>query len=291
MSQLLMHQQRIKNASKKLFVLTANWRSFSSLVFIIFSTPYGNVVRKSDLGLYKTTTKFCGQYIALFLNNKQNLLIQIHHYNFINKTPFKNNFYSSLISGAKIWGKHSADDFPEHEILLKIPTETAYESELVLEYYYSGHKLQSLTFTFSPGNIFNLPDHNTVIIGGSQSYNAPAFRRAASLDNNEINPPLSLVIALKAICKTLHIQEIIGVKAHKTITTYPSPQTALYSYDNLWKISYGQDYGDYYKIPIHVTRNPDAEVLGKHKSRAKRKRIIRMQMKADILNNLRQLLH
>ncbi|MDE2388330.1 MAG: DUF535 family protein [Betaproteobacteria bacterium] len=231
----------------------------------------------------KFFTKFTGRYFAKFLSPREKLMIQCNHYAFLDRIISDDDFFLNIKKGITIWTQEYNTCNDKQSIVLKTPNLSKREGEIVLEYFFNNTLLYFITFSFSPGTIFGLPNEQLIAIGGSQGrYSHSELTRNASKLNGEINPSTALILALKAISRVLGIKILLGIKVSQHSSLNINPEIGYFSYDDLWSKNYGEEYPNYYVIPTDTLRKVSDTVEGSHKSRTRKKRI----RKEDMINQI-----
>lgn len=231
----------------------------------------------------KFFTKFTGRYFAKFLSPREKLMIQCNHYAFLDRIISDDDFFLNIKKGITIWTQEYDTCSDKQSIVLKTPNLSKKEGEMVLEYFFNNTLLYFITFSFSPGPIFGLPNEQLIAIGGSQGrYSYSELTRNASKLNGEINPSTALILALKAISRVLGIKILLGIKVSQHSSLNINPEIGYFSYDDLWSKNYGEEYPNYYVIPTDTLRKVSDTVEGSHKSRTRKKRI----RKEDMINQI-----
>jgi uncharacterized protein VirK/YbjX len=136
-----------------------------------------------------------------------------------------------------------------------------------------------------------MQDIQVVFIGGSQGFPGnSALIRSASRSNGEISPATAIVIAIKAISKTINIENILGVKTAYQLSLCSEPNTGLSSYNDLWIKNYGEECSLFYVMSTNAYRDVSESVSGSHHSRTRRKRKAKMNLMNTIMQEFKRYL-
>ncbi len=235
-------------------------------------SKFGNVLNKVTPDVKKRIEqKFTRAYLATFISLEQRIIFNSSHYHYIDE-HLTDSFFRQINKGIVLWGMDCDTD--AHQIVLTIPHGTSAEGDLLLEYRFNNKVLHQLTFSFIEGQLMGMEQKQLVFIGGSQGRLGKSESiRIASKQNREISPSTALVIALKAISKTLAIENITGVKAEHHISMQGDPcLKGQHSYNQLWLKNYGIETALFYVMPTHASPSESEPVAGSHASRTRRKR-------------------
>jgi uncharacterized protein VirK/YbjX len=215
--------------------------------------------------------KIFGGYLTPFTNLAQRIKLNSSFYDFLNMN-FNDEFFMELNKGVLIWKMDCNGNF--HNIVLSLPYMTKTEGDLSLQYWFNNDVLHSLTFSFIDGRLMKVKDKKLVFIAGSQGCRSSSpLVRDASKQNHEISPRAALVVALKAISKSLDIKKIAGIKSEYQVHLHNDVDLKkCHSYDELWIKNYGIDAGLFYVMPINVSPDASEPISGNHASRTRRKR-------------------
>lgn len=245
---------------------------------------YGRIIPKNAPFFDR---KFAAPYLATFLTPSQRLSIQSYLCDLIGGDFGPAEWAGGLADGLELW--RSVCPEGEQSLVLRLPVRTMLEGDLTLEHVFNGELLHRLSFALAPGAILGLPDRLVAFIGGSQGAHSSAqSTRQAARVNGEINAANMTMIALRALCQTLGITTVCGVNADHQPVVADSPERHLTTYDLFWQSQRGEAHQGFYVMPANLTYNDDDEVGAANRSRARRKRRLRMMLTDQIRDNILQ---
>lgn len=231
-----------------------------------------------------THLKYVHGYAARFLDPAANYKFIAHHYNFaLDKLSSARS--RALLSGqAHVWEAGSRERHLGIE--LRRATGTSVEGELVLNFTLNRKIIFMLTFSVFPGAYFDEPARSVIFVGGLQG--RPGCRediRMASKANDEVDPATMLLMALKAVGIAWNIETIVAVSAKYQISAdaLESAEARFANYDRIWMKGGGIAHGDrVYKLATQSRHGVHAPALGSHRSRTRRKRIVKDALWDDL---------
>ncbi len=236
---------------------------------------YGRAIPKGDPFFER---KFVTPYLATSLMPRQRLSIQTHLFEMLETRFSDRDFVDRLKLGIVLW--RVATDAGEQTVTLRLPFRTMLEGDLLLEHAIDGVTLYRFSFAFVPAGIIG--PRETVVIGGSQGVHGTGLlTRCAAKANGEINPAATLMIALRALCQTLGINDIHGVRADNQSVVYNRPDQNLGAYDTLWAQHGGVSQNGFYLMDANLSDCAQSIDSG-HKSRTRRKRRLKQAILAEI---------
>ncbi|MBW4024681.1 MAG: DUF535 domain-containing protein [Proteobacteria bacterium] len=229
--------------------------------------------------------KFLGPYLSTHLGTREKLAIQKHFLRFADTAFARGPLIRLLPHGICIWRRTAEGD--NHRIILRLSDATKFEGDLLLEYFYNGERLHSLSFVFAPGRVFNMPDAHVAFIGGSQGANGrQSEARAAARGTGGIHSANMLLLALRAICQSLDVTGICGVSSYFQLLNHTNQSPRDENYDRLWSMNDGQFHGHSYSMSATLHRDDEAELTGTHRTRRRRRRRLRQEIITEIVESL-----
>jgi uncharacterized protein VirK/YbjX len=235
---------------------------------------------------YVFDRKFLGPYLSTHLDTWQKLSIQKHLVCFL-EAKFQADFLSYLSAGGVFLWQKSAED-EDHKIMLRLADASKFEGDFALEYVFNGECLHRLSFVFSPGHIFDLPDSTVAFAGGSQGVNGGRTdTRSAARSNGGIHPANMLLLALRAICQSLDITGICAVTSRFQLFNLTQCSPRPENYELLWSMNGGTPFSHFYYMGSELEIDDSEPLTGTHRTRKRRRRRLRQQTIDDIANEVR----
>ncbi len=252
----------------RLVTLTRSLPEYCLYLARLKTSQYGRIIPKGDPFFDR---KFVTPYLATFFTAAQRLKIQSHLCDVLDRAFCPVSFMPHLRDGIVVWRDMQNGD--EQTVTLRLPVRTMLEGDLTLDYRLNGEMLYRFSLAFVPGYLLGLADQQVAFIGGSQGVHGTAetARRAAKL-NGEINAPAMLMIALRAICRTLDIGTICGVTAACQPVIHDAGDHHVSVYDGLWDKHHGIGRDGYYMMPVEPEESDEVEGANKSRTRRKRRR-------------------
>ena len=259
--------------------LATHLPSYALYYLRLKQSRYGRLIPKGDPFFDR---KFVTPYLALSLSARERLRIQTHLFETLETRFSDSDFVERLKSGVVLW--RAATEAGEQTVRLRLPVRTMLEGDLLLEHALDGETLYRLSFAFVPAGILGRRD--TVVIGGSQGVHGTGLlTRTAAKANGEINAAATLMIALRALCQALGIDDIHGVRADNQPVVHARADHNLGAYDTLWSQHGGVAQGGFYVMDAQLSDTSQGLDSG-HKSRTRRKRRLKQTILAEILSGL-----
>jgi uncharacterized protein VirK/YbjX len=234
--------------------------------------------------------KYLGDYLWLSLPTAQRREALAGHYQTLNALAGTVTPYLSSRTGTILW-QGDIPDSDESSLVIFEPAKLApMEGELQLRFSFRSRDLFTITFLLAPGHLFGSSAQTVLFIGGIQGgVDCRREIREASKINGEISPAKMLIIAIEAIAATFDIAEILAVSEDEQISHgYASDKMRL-DYHAFWTEAGGSRCGIFYHLAPRKPDKPLAEIPISHRSRTKRKREKRAQIRESIEMRLRAL--
>ncbi len=258
--------------------LATHLHSYALYYLRMKKSRYGRMIPKGDPFFER---KFVTPYLALSLTARERLSIQTHLFEMLDQRFPDGDFVERLKEGVVLW--RTPTEAGEQTVTLRLPFRTMLEGDLLLEHAVDGTTLYRFSFAFVPAGIVGAREG--VVIGGSQGIHGTGLLgRTAAKTNGEISPAAMLMIALRAICQALDIEDIHGVRADNQPVVYASADHHLGAYDNLWAQHGGASHNGFYVMDAALSDTLQAVDSG-HKSRTRRKRRLKQAYLAEIYAN------
>ena len=224
----------------------------------------------------KINFKHLGNYLALFLNINSRAAILINHYQQI-VNLMKDDFTENLITGdVVLWATSVEND--EFDIALAFP-DYGMEGDLSLVYNFNSKRLFTMSFTFTPGAILDLPDEQVLFITRVQGLggNFDSIRNATR-NLHDISPLALLLVAVQGVAASCGIPLIAGISVADQVTVGlgKSLVDSRHVYDDFWMNQGGEPVdGKFFLFPVPLPRKPLAMIKRNHRCRVKRKRLFK----------------
>lgn len=248
---------------------------------------YGRIIPKNNPFFDR---KFAAPYLASFLTPRQRLRIQADLCDYLDHDFGPADLTAQLADGIELWRKLSADGV--QSLRLGLPERTMLEGDLTIEHIFNGERLHRLSFAIAPGHLFGLKDTRIAFIGGMQGvWGGATAARLAARNNGEINPANMTMIALRALCQSLGVTAIGGVRADCQPVIAHEAGRREAAYDLFWTSQHGEARPGFYLMPVDLSYEDDAEVGAVNRSRARRKRRLRMALTQEIRDDFDALSH
>jgi uncharacterized protein VirK/YbjX len=223
------------------------------------------------------------------LGRRQRTEALIFHHAFLSST--------AKAGAAALWRKPfllwQADDIEghRHQVILQRAALAPMEGESELYLSLDGQRLFTLTFTIVSGKIIGEEDVPILLIGGLQgAYMAREKLRYAARATGEIAGPALLLSAASTIAEIMGIDILAGPSNKTQIAkeyTVDGRSTSL-NYDRLWNDANGhQNALSFFILSPAGARSQDALISGNHRSRTRRRRVLRAALRAEMLKNIK----
>ena len=226
--------------------------------------------------------KFVTPYLAMSLTARERLRIQTHLFASLEHRFAGGDVPERLTTGIVLW--RAATEAGEQTVTLSLPVRTMPEGDLPLEHAVDGMPLYRFSFAIVPAGV--LGRRERMVIGGSQGVHGTGLlMRAAAKANGEISPAATLMIALRALCRALGIDDIHGVKADNQPVVHARADDNLGAYDALWVQHGGASLDGFYLMDAQPS-DAGQNLESGHKSRTRRKRRLKQAILGEILSGL-----
>jgi len=211
------------------------------------------------------------------------LAVATHHYIAVAKN-FKQDFLvMSRGRGYKLWNKESEGEV--FDIHLRFPYVYNYDGDLCLALGAQGEDAYIITLSIAPGHIVDSAERRVLLISGIQGIagKIDAIRKVTEVCNN-VSPVHLLIMAAEALAETVGASAIVGIGNRQM----PSGQRSeddrqAFDYDAFWMPMVGKDEPDEtYHMTLPFMDKPIELIPAKHRSRARKRRELRNQIREEI---------
>lgn len=256
--------------------LATHLPSYAVYYLRLKQSRYGRMIPQGDPFFER---KFVTPYLAMSLTARERLRIQTHLFETLETRFGDGDFIERLKTGIVLW--RATTEAGEQTVTLSLPVRTMLEGDLLLEHAIDGTTLYRFSFAVVPAGI--LGPRESAVIGGSQgTHGTGLLTRTAAKANGEINPAATLMVALRALCQALGINDIYGVQAHNQPVVYAKADHNLGAYDTLWSQHGGVPRSGFHVMDAQLSDTQQSLDSG-HKSRTRRKRRLKQAIFAEIL--------
>jgi uncharacterized protein VirK/YbjX len=240
---------------------------------------------KFSLGHQKwSDLKYLRAYLARFLSIEQKRQCLSFHYEYVLRKATSKSARGLLVGKEMVWEKHKEGHI--FGIHLTPSSLTDREGELVFNFVLDGQIVYLLTFSIAPAAPFDGTQDTVVFVGGLQGRPGKASEiRLVSKLNDEINAASALFLALKALANCWQINRIVAISAKYQIShdadIYADQRSKIY--DAFWKDAGGFASSDlFFTLDASFHRAASDPVSGAHKSRTRRKRVLKEALKKEL---------
>jgi len=233
-----------------------------------------------------TSLKYLGDHLALSLNTSHRREALSQHHSIL-AGAVSREVADEIRRGALLW-KRDVGREAALRLVLEPSKLAPMEGELQLTFSFKAD-LHVLTFIVAPGNVFDLPHAKVVFIGGLQGRvgRREEIREASKL-NFEIAPAAMLLLAVQAIAKEIGAGALLAIGEADQISIGYSSLMMRFDYRAFWTGLGGSRRGAFYSIPLVTPKRPLSEVR-LHRSRTRRKREAKKQIRLSIETRLKEL--
>jgi uncharacterized protein VirK/YbjX len=222
-----------------------------------------------------TPFKYLGDYLSLSMSTTARRQALTGHYLRLGSLARASAGYVSWRDSIVLWELGQREPHGSLRIFLEPARLAPMEGELQLRFSSGRRNLFTLTFLFTPGDLFGCPSDTVLFIGGVQGgVDCRSEMRQAAKDNGEISPPTMLLLTVKALAKVLQIGQIFAVAEENQISkryTWASDTVKL-DYHSFWSKMGGVRHGTFYKLLNESVEKPLNEIPITHRARTRRKR-------------------
>ena len=265
-----------------------NIGAYREILRLLKLRPFDEIARNSPGWAFKYVVP---NYLARGFTVTERVACFLHHYRRLHAT-FPDNVLRQMLQG----------DVSLHEIskgsncfalTLGLPGQKGHlEGELSLDLRVDGNKVLNMSFTIVPGWVVKSKAAEVILITRHQGTpgsraNTKHVRKAL----HEFHPGKLLLSALQGIADVFGIAELKAVSATNQ-TYYDKKRAACFqsAYDNFFaRVGMVKSSAGFYSSPIPIQGKPLALFEGRARSRARKRRAIRQQIRsacADYLLNV-----
>ncbi len=271
--------QNPEHRAYRVATMATHLPSYALYYLRLKQSRYGRLIPKGDPFFER---KFVTPYLAMSLTARERLRIQTHLFETLEHRFTGADFLDRLKAGIVLW--RATTEAGEQTVTLSLPVRTMLEGDLLLEHAVDGTTLYRFSFAFVPAGVMG--PRETMVVGGSQGVHGTGLlTRSAAKANGEINPAATLMIALRALCQAMGIDDIHGVRADNQPVVHAKADHNLGAYDTLWAQHGGVPSAGFYVMEAQLSDASQSLDSG-HKSRTRRKRRLKQAILSDILQAL-----
>jgi uncharacterized protein VirK/YbjX len=195
-----------------------------------------------------------------------------------------------LSEGILIWQKQVPDESAPLSIFLESSRLAPMEGELQLRFSFRS-ELYVLTFLLAPGEVFGIDCPTVLFIGGAQGrMGSREEMREAARSNGEISPAKMLILTIQALATVLRVGELIAIGEDDQISMGYSRAKIKLDYSQFWTEAGGVRHDRHYRLPFETPQRPLSEIPLSHRSRTRRKREAKRQIREAIEDRFRDLI-
>ncbi|WP_158903626.1 DUF535 family protein [Burkholderia sp. L27(2015)] len=270
----------LENNLSKLLLLILNIRSHWALshAMTLAGLPKEAEFYKSMRFRYLRTYYLGGRFSIA-----ARLAIATHHYITVAKN-FKQEFLvASRGHGYKLWNKETEGEV--FDIHLRFPYAYNYDGDLCLALGSQGEDAYIVTLSIAPGHIVNSAERRVLLISGIQGIagKIDTIRKVTEVCNN-VSPVHLLIMAAEALADTVGASAIVGIGNRQMPSDQgPKDDRHAFDYDAFWMPMVGKDAPEKtYHMHLPFMDKPIELIPAKHRSRARKRRELRNQIREDI---------
>lgn len=240
----------------------------------------------------RTYILYTSSYLSKTLHVKKKLIVLTYHYNYL-KTIFKPVLLNQVFKNGVIFWRHSKSS-EKFGVTLKFTHMLEFEGSLALVFNFNEVNVFTLSFSFSPGDVFGFSDATIIYIACMQGVKDEFVNYAkATKTFNENIPPLILVKVLEAFATVLDIEIILGVTTADQLSFGESSN--LYNFNNnynkFWESIGGKKLNEnYYLIKCPLRQKPLSLIAAKYRRRVIEKRKLLDEIYNNCYSHLRCIL-
>jgi uncharacterized protein VirK/YbjX len=270
----------LENNLSKLLLLILNIRSHWALSHAM---TMAGLPKKAEFHPFMRFRYLRTYYLGGRFSVAARQVVATHHYLAVAKN-FKQEFLvTSRVQGYKLWHKESEGEV--FDIHLRFPYAYNYDGDLCLALGSQGEDACIVTLSIAPGHIINSAERRVLLISGIQGIagKIDTIRKVTEICNN-VSPVHLLIMAAEALADTLGASEIVGIGNRQM----PSDQRQkndrnAFDYDAFWMPMVGKDAPEEtYHMNLPFMDKPIELIPAKHRSRARKRRELRNQIREDI---------
>jgi uncharacterized protein VirK/YbjX len=229
------------------------------------------------------------RYLAGQLTTSKRALALIHHYRYLDAKAcdcFLREMLRDGITAYKTIVKTNV-----YTIMMGLSAPITDEGELSLELRLDGITIFILSFTIVPGAVIDMDAKDVILITRIQGVRG-SFKpiQMATKDLNEISPPALLFSAVHGAALAFNIDYIAGVAGVNQPAYSESDAGEFYSAYDEFFVSLGGvgNASGFFYFPVPLREKPLAFVKRDHRSRTRRKRLLKSTVSESVRQVLQQ---
>ena len=241
----------------------------------------GVITSSSHMSSKPVGYKHLGCYLSLAFSASERAAVVRHTYGFLE--GLKSRSLKITLSGRRpIWS------FSENGANLVVsigPSSLApMEGEVALIFTSNDRVLCTMSFSIVPGRLVGVSDADAILIGGLQGgLTCQSEIRDASKRLHEIAPQDLLVVTVRALARVLGMETIAGVASDMHVARECSKIDWSFDYDGFWeKLGAFQSKRGFFVFSPDVVDKPLSAASGSHRSRARRKRRVKLLLQKEM---------
>jgi uncharacterized protein VirK/YbjX len=232
-----------------------------------------NPLKKQGLVDYRSYVIHFFSYISKSFSVQQKAIIIANHYSFLRKKISEEYLNQIFENGFNCYSECGQGD--EYTVTLSPSSQLEFEGSLSLFFKVNNIKTYTLSFTFVPGQIFNISKDNVIYISRMQ-------RAADQVDNNvkalhnfmDIIPSAILMKVLEAIASSLAIDTFAGISANNQLSLGSDEKYEKFysNYDEFWLSMGGILKDGSYFLSFPIPQKDILLIKQNHRTRTLKKR-------------------
>ena len=275
-----LRQEPVYRALAKAFDLTRNLRQHFMLSRLLDAAGLLNREEYYAGIRYRYLRAY---YLGSDFSIGQRLQVALHHHRTVARHCRPDFLLLARRHGHVLWRQQH--DGLTLQISLRYPYEYNHDGDLCLTLDANGVNICVTTFSFAPGAVVEAPDSQVLLVSSIQGVagKIELIRQATELCNN-VSPAHMLLFAAETLCEMLGMHAIVGLGQRRM----PSAQSkgrkrCAFDYDAFWMPVVGaEEHRAFYRMPLPFTDKPIEAIPAKHRSRARKRRELRNQVRQDI---------
>lgn len=234
--------------------------------------------------------KYLGVYLVDSMSTKARREALSFHFDFLTRKIVTFQLGRAWTEGTVIWHRCDQASGHEYSVHLERAALSPLEGESQLRFTMDSLTLCTLTFSFLCGACLGLPQTESLFIGGVQGgANCREQIRIAAKANGEIAPASLLLIAAKAIAEAFEVGFVVGVSHEGQAAMGYAREKISLNYDAMWLEAGAERTASGYFVVEPGLEKPLEEVSSKHRSRTRRKRALKIEIRREIVGTVRGL--
>jgi uncharacterized protein VirK/YbjX len=270
----------IENYFSKALLLVVNIRSHWDLshAMTMAGLPKKSEFYKAMRYRYLRTYYLGGRFSVA-----ERLAVAAYHYMAVAKNFTQEFLVVSQLQGYKLWSKETEGGVID--IHLRFPYTYNYDGDLCLALGSQGKDVCIITLSIAPGNIVNSTKQRILLISGIQGIagKIDVIRNVTEICNN-VTPMHLLIMAAETLADAVGATEIVGIGNRQMLRDQSQENDrCAFDYDAFWMPIVGKDAPDKtYHMNLPFMDKPIDLIPAKHRSRARKRRELRNQIREDI---------